>query len=189
MPTTYGSPIYCGHRPASNSAVVAMLRKHGAVILGKSVTTEFAAWPPFATRNPRNFAHTPGESSSGSAAAVADFMVPVALGTQTLGSIIRPASYCGIVGLWDPNRALPASAASALNLWRKASTRSKYYRAPYPTRSWCIGPSAIHHAPNLICQAAFRSWRYSLHNSIGNWRNPMLGPHSSIRVTIESVVD
>jgi Asp-tRNA(Asn)/Glu-tRNA(Gln) amidotransferase A subunit family amidase len=98
MPTEYGSPIYRGHRPASDAACVAVLRKAGAVVLGKTVTTEFAALHPGKTRNPHNPAHTPGGSSSGSAAAVADGMVPVALGTQTMGSVIRPASFCGIVG-------------------------------------------------------------------------------------------
>lgn len=98
MPTTYGSPIYAGHRPAADAASVALLRAAGAVILGKTVTTEFAMFTPGKTANPHNPAHTPGGSSSGSAAAVADQMVPLALGTQTAGSIIRPASFCGVVG-------------------------------------------------------------------------------------------
>lgn len=98
MPTRYGSPIYVRHQPDADAAVVTKLRENGAVILGKTVTTEFAGWTPSRTRNPRNPAYSPGGSSSGSAAAVAAGMVPVALGTQTLGSIIRPASYCGIVG-------------------------------------------------------------------------------------------
>src|SRR6266446_9105006 len=98
MPTSYGSPIYAGHQPAWDAASVALLRAAGAVILGKTVTTEFAMFAPGKTANPHNVAHTPGGSSSGSAAAVADRMVPLALGTQTAGSIIRPASYCGVVG-------------------------------------------------------------------------------------------
>ncbi|HYL31737.1 MAG TPA: amidase [Stellaceae bacterium] len=98
MPTSYGSPIYAGHRPAADAACVALLRASGAVALGKTVTTEFAMTHPGQTRNPHNPAHTPGGSSSGSAAAVAAGMVPVALGTQTLGSVIRPAAFCGIVG-------------------------------------------------------------------------------------------
>lgn len=97
-PTCYGSAIYRDYRPPSDAAAVALLREAGAIIAGKTATTEFAAWPPAATRNPCNLAHTPGGSSSGSAAAVADRMIPVALGTQTLGSVLRPASYCGIVG-------------------------------------------------------------------------------------------
>lgn len=98
MPTSYGSPIYAGHQPAWDAASVALLRAAGAVILGKTVTTEFAMFTPGKTANPHNVAHTPGGSSSGSAAAVADMMVPLALGTQTAGSIIRPASFCGVVG-------------------------------------------------------------------------------------------
>jgi Asp-tRNA(Asn)/Glu-tRNA(Gln) amidotransferase A subunit family amidase len=98
MPTGYGSPIYRGHRPAADAACVALARAAGAVVLGKTVTTEFAAFTPGKTANPHNPAHTPGGSSSGSAAAVADRMAPLAFGTQTAGSIIRPASYCGCVG-------------------------------------------------------------------------------------------
>lgn len=98
MPTAHGSPIYEGNRPPSDAACVALLRKAGALIMGKAVTVEFASRFPGKTRNPRNTAHTPGGSSSGSAAAVADFMVPLALGTQTGGSVLRPAAYCGIVG-------------------------------------------------------------------------------------------
>lgn len=98
MPTEYGSPIYKGHRPASDAACVALVREAGGVVLGKTVSTEFATRHPGKTRNPRNTAHTPGGSSSGSAAAVADGMVPVAFGTQTSASIVRPAAFCGTVG-------------------------------------------------------------------------------------------
>jgi amidase len=98
MPTEHGSPIYRGNRPFADAACVALLRMAGAVIMGKTVTTEFANRFPGATVNPQNPAHTPGGSSSGSAAAVADFMVPVGLGTQTGGSVIRPSAFCGVVG-------------------------------------------------------------------------------------------
>jgi len=98
LPTTYGSPIYAGHRPKADAACVAALRAAGAVVLGKTVTTEFAAYRGGKTRNPRDPSRTPGGSSSGSAAAVADRMVPAALGSQTAGSVIRPASFCGVVG-------------------------------------------------------------------------------------------
>ena len=98
MPTTYGSAAYSGYRPPCDAACVALSRAAGALILGKTVSTEFAGAAPGKTRNPHNGAHTPGGSSSGSAAAVAAFMVPLAFGTQTAGSLIRPASYCGIVG-------------------------------------------------------------------------------------------
>src|SRR5660398_195232 len=98
MSTEYGSAIYSGHRPVWDAASIAALRAAGAMILGKTVTTEFAIFHPGKTVNPKAPTHTPGGSSSGSAAAVADDMVPLALGTQTAGSIIRPASYCGVVG-------------------------------------------------------------------------------------------
>jgi Asp-tRNA(Asn)/Glu-tRNA(Gln) amidotransferase A subunit family amidase len=98
MPTAYGSPIYRNYRPAADASCVALARAAGAVVLGKTVTTEFAAFTPGKTANPRNPAHTPGGSSSGSAAAVAEGMAPLAFGTQTAGSVIRPAAYCGCVG-------------------------------------------------------------------------------------------
>ena len=95
MPTEYGSPIYSGHRPGRDATCVARVRAAGAIILGKTVSTEFAYTSPVKTRNPHDPKHTPGGSSSGSAAAVGDFMVPLALGTQTGGSTLRPAAYCG----------------------------------------------------------------------------------------------
>ncbi len=98
MPTEYGSVIHKGHRPASDTGCVAALRRAGAVILGKTATTEFASPVPIGVRNPHDFGRSPGVSSSGSAAAVADFMVPVALGTQTGGSVILPAAFCGVFG-------------------------------------------------------------------------------------------
>lgn len=98
QPTGYGSPIYAGHRPARDAACVSRLKEAGALILGKTVTTEFAFAHPAGTRHPFEIEHTPGGSSSGSAAAVADGMVPAALGTQTGGSTIRPSAFCGIVG-------------------------------------------------------------------------------------------
>jgi Asp-tRNA(Asn)/Glu-tRNA(Gln) amidotransferase A subunit family amidase len=98
MPSAYGSPIWTGWQPRSDSAPVAWTRAAGGVVIGKTVTTEFATRKPGPTANPANPAHTPGGSSSGSAAGVADGMFPVAFGTQTAGSIIRPAAYCGVVG-------------------------------------------------------------------------------------------
>ena len=98
MPTEMGSPIYRGYRPRADAACVALLRAAGAVILGKTVTAEFAGVTPGKTAHPLDPSHTPGGSSSGSAAAVADFMVPAALGTQTGGSVIRPAAFCGVFG-------------------------------------------------------------------------------------------
>lgn len=96
--TTYGSRIYDAHIPQSDAACVAQTKRQGAVFLGKTVTTEFAGFEPGKTTNPHNSAHTPGGSSSGSAAAVAARMVPLAFGTQTVASIYRPASFCGVVG-------------------------------------------------------------------------------------------
>ncbi len=98
MPTGYGSPIYAGHRSAGDAASVALARAAGAIVVGKTVTTEFATFHPGPTCNPHDPSRTPGGSSSGSAAAVADWMVPLAFGTQTAGSIVRPAAYCGVVG-------------------------------------------------------------------------------------------
>lgn len=98
MPTAYGSPIYQGHRPAADAAVVAAVKGAGGIVLGKTVTAEFAHRFPGPTTHPLDPSRTPGGSSSGSAACVADFMVPLALGTQTTASTIRPASYCGVVG-------------------------------------------------------------------------------------------
>jgi Asp-tRNA(Asn)/Glu-tRNA(Gln) amidotransferase A subunit family amidase len=98
MPTQMGSPIYAGYRPVADAACVALARSAGALIVGKTVTAEFAGIGPGPTTNPLDPARTPGGSSSGSAAAVAGGMIPVALGTQTGGSVHRPASYCGIIG-------------------------------------------------------------------------------------------
>ena len=98
MPTAYGSPVYAGHRPAWDAACVALARAAGGIVMGKTATTEFAGTYPGKTRNPHHPGHTPGGSSSGSAAAVADYMVPFAFGSQTAGSVIRPAAFCGVVG-------------------------------------------------------------------------------------------
>lgn len=98
LPTSYGSAIYSNHYPSTDAVSVALLRKAGGIILGKTITTEFASFKPSLTSNPHDKVFTPGGSSSGSAAAVADFMVPLATGSQTAGSIIRPASFCGVVG-------------------------------------------------------------------------------------------
>ena len=98
MPTTYGSGIYRSLQPAADASIVALCRAQGAVMMGKTVTTEFATFTPGKTRNPHRLTHTPGGSSSGSAAAVADHMVPLAFASQTAASVIRPAAFCGIVG-------------------------------------------------------------------------------------------
>ena len=105
MPTEDGTVLHAGRRPANDAAIVAHMRAAGAVIFGKTVTTELAVYAPNKTRNPHNPEHTPGGSSSGSAAAVAAGMVPLAVGTQTNGSVIRPASFCGIYG-YKPSHGL-----------------------------------------------------------------------------------
>ncbi len=105
FPTAYGSAIYEGYRPAGDAALVAMIRRAGGVALGKTVTTEFAHLDPGKTRNPHNPAHTPGGSSSGSAAGVAAGFLALATGSQTGGSVIRPASFCGVAG-YKPSFAL-----------------------------------------------------------------------------------
>ena len=97
-PKSYGSSLYASEISSRSSSVVEKLRDAGGICLGKTVTAEFALYKPGKTRNPHNTGHTPGGSSSGSAATVADYQVPLALGTQTAGSIIRPASYCGVIG-------------------------------------------------------------------------------------------
>jgi Asp-tRNA(Asn)/Glu-tRNA(Gln) amidotransferase A subunit family amidase len=114
-PTEYGSRLYPGHLPWHEAAVVTRLREAGAVIFGKTVTTEFAYRHPGKTRNPHNLEHTPGGSSSGSAAAVAAGMVPLALGSQTSGSVIRPAAYCGVVGFKPTYGLIPRSGVHYLS--------------------------------------------------------------------------
>lgn len=105
MPTERGSPIYQGRQPATNATVIDKLKEAGAVILGKTVTTEFAYMHAADTKNPHNHSYSPGGSSSGSAAAVAAGHVPLALGSQTNGSVIRPASFCGVYG-YKPSRGI-----------------------------------------------------------------------------------
>jgi Asp-tRNA(Asn)/Glu-tRNA(Gln) amidotransferase A subunit family amidase len=107
MPTEDGTVLHAGRTPDEDATVVAMLRAAGAVVLGKTVTTECAYFHPGKTRNPHDPAHTPGGSSSGSAAAVAAGMVPIALGTQTNGSVIRPAAFCGVFGFKPTHGLVP----------------------------------------------------------------------------------
>jgi amidase len=140
MPTCYGSAIYEGHRPRMDGAVVTALKQAGAFIVGKTTTTEFATSPPTGTRNPHSALHTPGGSSAGSAAAVAAGLVPLALGTQTLGSVLRPASYCGVVGFkpsygWFPNAGMKQLASSLDTIgWLAARVADceRVYRALVP---------------------------------------------------------
>ncbi len=117
LPTGYGSLIYDGHRPVADAACVTQLRNAGAVVLGKTVTTEFAYYRPGKTANPHNPAHTPGGSSQGSAAAVGAGMVPLAFGTQTAGSVIRPAAFCGVVGYKPSWGLIPRGGVKVLSDW------------------------------------------------------------------------
>jgi Asp-tRNA(Asn)/Glu-tRNA(Gln) amidotransferase A subunit family amidase len=115
MPTEFGSPLWAGRTPRRDAAAVARLRAAGAVIMGKTVTTEYAYFTPGKTRNPHDPARTPGGSSSGSAAAVAAHMVPGAIGSQTNGSVIRPAAFCGVVGFKPTHGLIPRSGALLLS--------------------------------------------------------------------------
>lgn len=107
FPTERGSPLYAGYRPATDAAIVRMTARAGGLVAGKTVTTEFAFMQPSPTRNPRRLSHSPGGSSAGSAAAVAAGMLPVTIGTQTGGSVIRPASFCGVTGYKPSYKMLP----------------------------------------------------------------------------------
>jgi Asp-tRNA(Asn)/Glu-tRNA(Gln) amidotransferase A subunit family amidase len=126
-PTEYGSPIFAGNRPRADCTAVRKLREAGAVILGKTVSTEFAYYHPGKTRNPRDLSRTPGGSSSGSAAAVAAGMVPLSIGSQTNGSMIRPAAFCGVFGI-KPSHGL-ISRAGALTLSRALDHVGAYARS------------------------------------------------------------
>jgi Asp-tRNA(Asn)/Glu-tRNA(Gln) amidotransferase A subunit family amidase len=174
MPTQMNSPIYKGWRPKSDAACVAALRRAGAVILGKTVTTEFAIGRSGTTRNPFDTARTPGGSSSGSAAAVACAMVPAALGTQTQGSVVRPAAYCGVVGFKPTHGVLhtggvhllsPTSdhlgviAASVADAWAVASQMS--LGAAGPGAGFLAGAtdgSLAPHQPRKLIRLFTRGW-------------------------------
>ena len=114
-PTEFGSPLWAGRTPRRDAAAVASLRAAGAVIMGKTVTTEYAYFNPGKTRNPHDPERTPGGSSSGSAAAVAAGMVPGAIGSQTNGSVIRPAAFCGVVGFKPSHGLIPRTGALLLS--------------------------------------------------------------------------
>ena len=127
MPTENGSPLDAGRQPEDDAWLVSRLRAAGAVILGKTATTECAYLAPTKTRNPHNLQHTPGGSSSGSAAAVAGGMVPLAIGTQTGGSVIRPASFCGVVGFKPSFGLIPRS--GVLRTSRRLDTVGTFARS------------------------------------------------------------
>ncbi len=166
MPATYGSPIYAGQRPRTDASVVALLRGAGGMVLGKTVTTEFATFTPGVTANPHNPAHTPGGSSSGSAAAVADGMVPVSFGTQTIGSIIRPAAYCGVVGYKPSFGLLPRVGVKAISdgldtvgCFTRNVADAAFFVGALARRPLAIGNAMV--APRIgICRTA--QWPHAL---------------------------
>ncbi len=159
VPTGMGSPIYADYVPEQNAEVVDRLHAAGAFAVGKTVTTEFAFLVPSKTRNPWNSAHTPGGSSSGSAAAVACGMVPAAIGTQTNGSIIRPAAFCGVVG-YKPGKGvlstdgiLPFSPTlDQPGVFARSVEDGALLVAHLAHSRWTISPqiSALKHAPRLV---------------------------------------
>ena len=160
MPTAYGSPIYARHQPRTDAAVVANLRRLGGLVLGKTVTTEFATFPPGPTTNPHNPAHTPGGSSSGSAAAVAAGMVPVAFGTQTTGSIIRPAAFCGAVGYKPSFGLLPRVGVKAISdcldtvgCFTRNVADAAFFVGALSSRSLAVAPGLAHPAIGLCLTA------------------------------------
>ncbi len=166
LPTGRGSPIYTGRRPTEDAACVALARAAGAVVAGKTATTEFALFTPTATTNPHNGTRTPGGSSSGSAAAVAAGMVRVAFGTQTVGSVLRPAAFCGVVGFKGSHGAVPMNGVGALALsldtlgWH---TRSVADAAALQAVLTGAGAGAGHPAPTAGGTGAPRLGLYRSH--------------------------
>src|ERR1700730_8060248 len=154
FPTEMGSAIYRGWRPRADAPVVMMLKQAGATIIGKTTTTAFAANDPTATLNPRNAGHTPGGSSSGSAAAVAAGMIPLALGTQTGGSVIPPASYCGVAAIKPSFRLLPTVGVKCYS-W----TLDTVGLFAAGVKDLAHGLSAMTNRPELLPDAAMRTPR------------------------------
>jgi Asp-tRNA(Asn)/Glu-tRNA(Gln) amidotransferase A subunit family amidase len=154
FPTEMGAAIYKGWRPRADAAVVAMLKQAGATIVGKTTTTAFASRDPAATVNPHNRDHTPGGSSSGSAAAVAAGMIPLALGTQTGGSVIRPASYCGVAAIKPSFRLLPTVGVKCYS-W----TLDTVGLFAAGVKDLAHGLSAMTNRPELLPDAAVRTPR------------------------------
>src|ERR1700758_3022709 len=154
LPTEMGSSIYKGWQPRADASVVMMLKRAGATIVGKTTTTAFAALDPTATLNPRNHGHTPGGSSAGSAAAVAAGIVPLALGTQTAGSVIRPASFCGVAAIKPSYRMLPTIGVKCFS-W-KLDTVGLFAAG---VNDLAYGLSAITSRPELLPGAAIQTPR------------------------------
>src|SRR5438876_7930830 len=157
FPTEMGSPIYRGYRPRGDAAVVMMLKQAGATVIGKTTTTAFASVDPTPTLNPHNHGHTPGGSSSGSAAAVAAGMIPLALGTQTGGSVIRPASVCGGAAIKPSYRLLPTVGVKCYS-WT-LDTVGLFAAA---VKDLAHGLSAMPHRPELLTAPAMRAPRIGI---------------------------
>lgn len=176
LPTQNGTVLHAGRQPAVDALLVQRLKRAGALVMGKTVTTELATYAPGSTRNPHNTAHTPGGSSSGSAAAVAAGMVPLAVGTQTNGSVLRPASFCGVVGFKPSAGRIPRdgvleqspsfdcvgvvarSVAEAALLAAVLADEPAPDLAPLsPALAWHDGLAWDHVAPDA--QAAYRAWQ------------------------------
>jgi Asp-tRNA(Asn)/Glu-tRNA(Gln) amidotransferase A subunit family amidase len=149
LPTEMGAAIYKGYRPRADAPIVMLLKQAGATIAGKTTTTAFAANDPTATVNPHNTAHTPGGSSSGSAAAVAAGMLPLAVGTQTGGSVIRPASFCGVAAIKPSYRLLPTVGVKCFS-W-SLDTVGLFAAG---VEDVAIGLSAITNRPELLVPAS-----------------------------------
>lgn len=178
LPTQNGTVLHAGRQPAVDALLVQRLRRAGALVMGKTVTTELATYAPGPTRNPHSLAHTPGGSSSGSAAAVAAGMVPLAVGTQTNGSVLRPASFCGVVGFKPSAGRIPRdgvleqspsfdcvgvfarSVAEAALLAAVLADEPAPDLAPLsPALAWHDGLAWDRVAPDA--QAAYRAWQQS----------------------------
>src|SRR5438445_303261 len=157
FPTEMGSPIYRGYRPRGDAAVVMMLKQAGATVIGKTTTTAFASVDPTPTLNPHNHGHTPGGSSSGSAAAVAAGMIPLALGTQTGGSVIRPASFCGVAAMKPSFPLLPTVGVKCYS-W----TLDTVGLFAAGVNDLARGLSAMTHRPELLTDAAMRAPRIGI---------------------------
>lgn len=208
LPTGYGSPLFAEHQPGEDAACVKTLRAAGALVLGKTESTEFAMFEPARTRNPHDVTRTPGGSSSGSAAAVAAGIVSVALGTQTAGSVVRPAAYCGVYGMkpsrgWTPTAGvwLLAESLDTLGLFaRRAEDLELVYRSlrnpafaqrrrERPARraaavmraaEWAESDREVHDALDDVARRLSRSgWHVSELQMPPAWR-PLAEAHSTV---------
>ena len=173
MVTTNGSGEFAHERPEADATSVAKLRGAGAVILGKTATTQFASGDPAPTRNPWNLEHTPGGSSSGSAAGVASGMMPLALGTQTGGSVLRPAAYCGIVGLKATHGRISTAGVTPL-AW--SLDHVGIFARSVSDAALALGVLAGHDDSDLLSATApTTDYMTALHHSEQNERAPRLG--------------